>query len=91
MRITVDRETCIGSGNCSFHAPATFDLDDELKVVVLDPPGDDEESIGVAAEGCPVHAITLVPDDEDAPADAARPAEPTLFGSESDDDESGGR
>ncbi len=31
MRITIDREKCMGSGNCSFMAPGTFDLDDDMK------------------------------------------------------------
>jgi ferredoxin len=63
LRIEVDRETCIGSGNCAHHAPATFDLDDDLLVVVLDPNGDTPEKIRVAADGCPTRSITLVDDD----------------------------
>jgi ferredoxin len=68
VRITVDRERCIGSGNCAFYAPATFDLDDELKVMVL--AGADDASqdalgdIRAAVEGCPVHALAL---DESGP------------------------
>ena len=62
MRITIDREVCIGSGNCTFFAPATLDLDDDLKAVVVDPDGDSAEDIAAAAEGCPVKAITLQPD-----------------------------
>ena len=30
LSIKVDRERCMGSGNCAFHAPNTFDLDDEF-------------------------------------------------------------
>ena len=59
LQIIVDREKCMGSGNCSFHAPAVFDLDDELKVVVLDPAGDPDDAIRLAAEGCPTGAITV--------------------------------
>ena len=60
LQISVDREKCMGSGNCSFHAPAVFDLDDdELKAVVLDPAGDPDESVRLAAEGCPTGAITV--------------------------------
>jgi ferredoxin len=70
LRITTDREKCIGSGNCAFYAAATFDLDDELKVIVapggqdgsLDRPGD----IRAAVEGCPVNALGVADDD---PAD----------------------
>jgi len=58
-RIVVDRERCIGSGNCSFYAPNTFDLDDELKSVVIDSAGDDPADVRAAAEGCPVNAISI--------------------------------
>jgi ferredoxin len=58
-RIVVDRERCIGSGNCSFYAPNTFDLDDELKSVVTDPAGDDPADVRAAVEGCPVDAISI--------------------------------
>ena len=30
MKIVIDRDKCMGSGNCSFHAPNTFDLDDAI-------------------------------------------------------------
>ncbi len=68
MRITVDRDRCIGSGNCAFYAPATFDLDDELKVTILagaDDAGQDAVSdIRAAVEGCPVDALALHEGDE---------------------------
>jgi ferredoxin len=60
-RIRIDRALCEGSGVCAFQAPATFDLDDEAKVVLLDE-GDDtdsDEAIRVAVESCPTHAITI--------------------------------
>ncbi len=49
----------MGSGNCHFWAATTFDLGDDGRVVVLDPDADDEEQLRVAAEGCPVGAITV--------------------------------
>jgi ferredoxin len=49
----------MGSGNCAFLAPATFDVDDELKAVVLDPDGDPPEKVLMAADGCPTNAITV--------------------------------
>ena len=58
-RIEIDRETCIGSGNCGFWAPSTFDLDDEGVAIVIDPAGDDPDRIAKAAEGCPTRAITV--------------------------------
>ena len=59
MKITVDRTKCMGSGNCAFFAPNTFDLDDEMKVVVTDPTGDSADDIAAAVEGCPTHALIL--------------------------------
>ena len=58
-RIVIDRDRCVGSGNCLFWAPATFDLDDGGTSVVVDPAGDEEARILVAVEGCPTRAITL--------------------------------
>jgi ferredoxin len=52
----------MGSGNCSFWAPATFDLDDEGLAVVIDPEGDALERVELAAQGCPTTAITVGPD-----------------------------
>jgi ferredoxin len=64
VRITTDRDRCIGSGNCAFFAPSTFDLDDELKVIVLDGGTtgelDRHEDIRAAVEGCPVKALALI-------------------------------
>ena len=51
-RIVVDRDRCIGSGNCSFYAPGTFDLDDELKSVVIDPAGDDPADVHAWSRSC---------------------------------------
>ncbi|HVX18168.1 MAG TPA: ferredoxin [Acidimicrobiales bacterium] len=57
--IRIDHDACIGSGNCAFWAPATFDLDDDGKAIVVDPDGDAEEAILNAADGCPTSAITV--------------------------------
>ena len=54
----------MGSGNCSFWAPATFDLGDDGVAFVLDPAGDPEDKILLAAQGCPTQAITIWRDDE---------------------------
>ena len=64
MRIEIDREVCMGSGNCLFWAPGVFDLDDEGIAIVVDPAGAPEEKIVLAVEGCPTRAITLVRDGE---------------------------
>ncbi len=59
LRVSVDRDRCVGSGNCVFWAPATFVLGDDAVSVVLDPPGDAVDRIVVAAEGCPTRAISV--------------------------------
>ncbi len=72
LRIVIDRDRCVGSGNCLYWAPGTFDLGDDGISVVVDPAGDDEERIRVAAEGCPTRAITIDGGDEGG-SDAAAP------------------
>jgi ferredoxin len=49
----------MGSGNCIFWAPDTFDLSEGGHAVVLDAAATDEARLRVAAEGCPVGAISL--------------------------------
>jgi ferredoxin len=62
VRITIDREKCMGSGNCAFYAPATFDIGDDNVAFVLDSAGDPAEKLRLAAEGCPTQAIALAED-----------------------------
>lgn len=64
LRIEIDRERCMGSGNCSFWAPGTFDLDDEGIAYVKDPDGDPEDKVVLAGSGCPTQAIAIWRDGE---------------------------
>jgi ferredoxin len=59
LEIKIDTELCMGSGNCMFWAPETFDLNDDGHAVVLDAAADPEEKVRIAAQGCPVGAISL--------------------------------
>jgi len=59
IEVRIDTDTCMGSGNCSYWAPESFDLADDGHAVVLDPDKSDEERLWVVAEGCPVAAISL--------------------------------
>ena len=59
LDINIDREACMGSGNCSFWAPGVFDLDDEGIAVVLDVSAATDDKIVLAAQGCPTQAITI--------------------------------
>ena len=55
----VDRDVCMGSGNCVFWAPGVFDLDDDgIAVVVGDATGRDDE-VRKAAANCPTSAIRV--------------------------------
>ena len=49
----------MGSGVCSFHAPATFDLDDACTAIVVGI-NDPEDAIRNAAESCPQRAISII-------------------------------
>jgi ferredoxin len=59
LEIRIDRDVCMGSGNCMFWAPDTFDLDEDGYAVVVDPGATVEEKLKIAAEGCPTGAISL--------------------------------
>ena len=59
LDIQIDRESCMGSGNCSFWAPGVFDLDDDGIAIVLDPNAATDEKIVLAAQGCPTQAIAI--------------------------------
>ncbi|WP_394554803.1 ferredoxin [Agromyces sp. MMS24-JH15] len=55
--LTIDRDRCMGSGQCTFYAPNTFDLDDISVAIVIDEHGDPEDSIRQAIEVCPTRSI----------------------------------
>ena len=59
MRIEVDRELCMGSGNCIFWAPGVFELDDDGIAVVVDPTASPADKIALAVDGCPTRAISV--------------------------------
>ena len=63
MKIRVDRDLCIGVGNCVAYAPTVFQLDEENKAVILDPSSVDDNTLLEAAKSCPESAI-LVEDDK---------------------------
>jgi ferredoxin len=59
LEVRIDWDRCMGSGNCVFWAPETFDLSEDGHAVVTDAAATDEERLHIAAEGCPVGAISL--------------------------------
>jgi len=64
LDIRIDRELCMGSGNCSFWAPGVFDLGDDGIAFVVDPSAQPEDKIVLAAQGCPTQAISVLRGDE---------------------------
>ena len=63
-KIKIDREVCIGASACIAAAGKTFALDEEGKSRVIDPQGDDEDSILAAAAACPTQAIEILNDEK---------------------------
>ncbi len=57
--VTIDRDACMGSGNCVYMVPEVFDLDDDGVAVVRGDPTAHEEQVRLAAKQCPTRAIQL--------------------------------
>ncbi len=64
LEISIDRDQCMGSGNCTFSAPGVFGLDADGIAMVLDPDAQPEEKVSAAARGCPTRAIAVMKDGE---------------------------
>lgn len=61
MEISVDREACVGAGQCVLSAPAVFDQDEDGLVTLTDqhPPADQDRAVHNAARLCPARVITV--------------------------------
>jgi ferredoxin len=59
MKVNVERDLCIGYGECVRLAPAAFALDAEQLAVVTDPGAADEAALLDAERSCPAGAISI--------------------------------
>ena len=57
-RVFIDRDECIGCGNCHQICPEVFELDEEIeKARVVKPEGGPEDLIEEAMRECPMSCI----------------------------------
>ena len=63
MKVRVDRDLCVGVGNCVVYAPTVFALNEDNKAILLDPSSVNDDTILEAAQSCPASAI-IIEDDE---------------------------
>jgi ferredoxin len=63
MRVVADPGRCEGHGLCAGAAPEVYDLDDDARVVVLQPdvPPALARKAAAGAGACPVAALRIVP------------------------------
>ena len=59
VEVELDRDICMGSGNCMAEAPTAFDLDDDGIAFVLDPNAVSEDTVVTIARKCPSQAISV--------------------------------
>jgi ferredoxin len=57
--VDIDREMCIGSGNCVHISGGAIDLDEEGVATVIDPATATVDQLHQAARSCPTAAITV--------------------------------
>ena len=59
LRIRIDRELCVGFGDCVEGAPEAFRLDEENVAVFTAPETVERERLLASCDACPVDAITV--------------------------------
>ncbi|CAN5832860.1 ferredoxin [soil metagenome] len=61
MKVSADRDVCIGAGVCVMSTEVVFDQDDDgiVVLVVDDVPGAEEAAVRKAVQLCPSGALTL--------------------------------
>ena len=59
LRIVIDRDQCVGFGDCATEAPDGFKLDADTIATFSEPERVERERLLRACEACPVDAITV--------------------------------
>ena len=59
LRIVIDRDQCVGFGDCAKEAPEGFKLDADTIAVFVEPEVVERERLLRACDACPVDAITV--------------------------------
>jgi ferredoxin len=59
MKVTVDRTKCEGYARCVQASPKVFQLDKQMIAEVVDPQGESDDKILLAARLCPTKAIAV--------------------------------
>jgi ferredoxin len=59
IEAAVDRDLCVGSGPCFMVAPKAFQLDENMKAIVMDTSLESSDALMEAARSCPTQAIFL--------------------------------
>jgi ferredoxin len=59
LRIVIDRDQCVGFGDCVKEAPEGFKLDADTVAVFVAPQAVARERLLHACDACPVDAITV--------------------------------
>lgn len=59
LRVVIDRDQCVGFGDCVKEAPEGFELDDDTVAVFVNPEAVERERLLRACDACPVDAITV--------------------------------
>jgi ferredoxin len=62
LRFEIDRDLCVGFGDCVTESPGSFDLDDEGIAVFKTPEAVERQELLDACACCPVDAITVFED-----------------------------
>jgi ferredoxin len=68
-KVSVDKDTCIGSAMCVAIAPGRFILDKQGRSGPVEAETDQDEAVRDAAASCPSEAISLVEADTGEPVE----------------------